>query len=186
MREAQLWWFLPVGYLFTVAIETPFLIFGLSARHPLRRKFFSGLWLTACTYPIVVLVLPLVFGNSSRFAYLVTVAIETPVLLLCLSTRHSTRRRFLSGLWLTACTYPIVVLVLPLLFGNSSRFAYLATAETFAPAAECALFWITFGKRDERGRASMWRDFAAITAANLASFALGELLNLYDWFGVIG
>jgi len=131
MRADQLWWFLPVGYLFTVAIETPFLIYGLSARHPLRRKFFSGLWLTACTYPIVVL-------------------------------------------------------VLPLLFGNSSRFAYLATAETFAPLAECALFRLTFGAGDERGRAAVWRDFAAITAANLASFALGELLNLYDWFGVIG
>ena len=130
MRAVQLWWFLPVGYLFTVAIETPFLIFGLSVRHPSRRKFFSGLWLTACTYPIVVL-------------------------------------------------------VLPLLFGNSSRFAYLLTAETFAPVAECALFWMAFGERDEFGRASMWRDFAAITVANLASFALGELLNLYDWFGVL-
>ena len=131
MRAAQLWWFLPFGYLFTVAVETPVLLYGLSARHP-------------------------------------------------------TRRRLLSGLWLTACTYPIVVLVLPLVFGNSSRFAYLVTAETFAPVAECALFWTAFGARDELGRASMWRDFAAITAANLLSFALGELLNLYDWFGVIG
>ena len=108
------------------------------------------------------------------------------MLLYFLSARHPTRRRLLSGLWLTACTYPIVVLVLPLLFGNSSRFAYLVTAETFAPVAECALFWTAFGERHELGRASMWRDFAAITAANLLSFALGELLNLYDWFGVIG
>ena len=131
MRAAQLWWFLPIGYLFTVAVETPVLLCGLSARHPARRRFLSGLWLTACTYPVVVLVLPLVFGNSSRFAYLVT-------------------------------------------------------AETFAPVAECALFWTAFGEREELGRASMWRDFAAITAANLLSFALGELLNLYDWFGVIG
>lgn len=131
MRAAELWWFLPFGYLFTVAIEMPVLLYGLSARHP-------------------------------------------------------TRRRLLSGLWLTACTYPVVVLVLPLVFGNSSRFAYLVTAETFAPVAECALFWTAFGERDEPGRASVWRDFAAITAANLLSFALGELLNLYDWFGVIG
>ena len=130
-RAVQLWWFLPVGYLFTVAVETPFLIFGLSARHSARRKFFSGLWLTACTYPVVVLVLPLLFGSSSRFAYLVT-------------------------------------------------------AETFAPVAECALFWMAFGEARELGRASVWRDFSAITAANLASFALGELLNLYSWFGVIG
>jgi len=120
------------------------------------------------------------------FGYLLTVAIETPVLFLSLSARHPTRRRLLSGLWLTACTYPVVVLVLPLVFGNSSRFAYLVTAETFAPLAECALFRAAFGERDEPGRAFVWRDFAAITAANLLSFALGELLNLYDWFGVIG
>jgi hypothetical protein len=131
MRAAQLWWFLPIGYLFTVAVETPVLFLSLSPRHPARRRLLSGLWLTACTYPVVVLVLPLVFGNSSRFAYLVT-------------------------------------------------------AETFAPLAEGALFWAAFGERDELGRASMWRDFAAITAANLLSFALGELMNLYDWFGVIG
>lgn len=129
-RAVQLWWFLPVGYLLTVAVETPVLLLGLSARHPAPRKF-------------------------------------------------------LSGLWLTACTYPVVVLVLPLLFQSSSRFAYLVMAETFAPVAECALFWAAFGERDELGRASMWRDFAAITAANLASFALGELLNVYGWFGVV-
>jgi DMSO reductase anchor subunit len=131
MHAAQLWWFLPLGYLVTVAIETPVLLYALSARHPARRRLLSGLWLTACTYPIVVLVLPLVFGNSSRLAY-------------------------------------------------------LATAETFAPLAECALFRAAFGAGDEPGRAPLWRDFAAITAANLLSFALGELLNLYGWFGVIG
>ncbi|HEX8421789.1 MAG TPA: hypothetical protein VF634_00160 [Pyrinomonadaceae bacterium] len=119
------------------------------------------------------------------FGYLLTVAVETPVLLSALSARHPARRRLLSGLWLTACTYPIVVLVLPLAFGNSSRFAYLVTAETFAPVAECALFWAAFGKRDEYGRASIRRDFAAITVANLLSFALGELLNLYEWFGLL-
>lgn len=129
-RALQLWWFLPVGYLFTVALETPVLLLGLSPRHSLRRKL-------------------------------------------------------LSGLWLTACTYPVVVLVLPLLFDSSTRFAYLVTAETFAPVAECALFWTAFGERDETGRPSMWRDFAAITAANLVSFALGELLNVYGWFGVL-
>jgi hypothetical protein len=120
------------------------------------------------------------------FGYLVTVAVETPVLLYALSARHPARRRLLSGLWLTACTYPVVVLVLPLVFGNSSRLAYLVAAETFAPVAECALFRAAFGARDELGRVSVWRDFAAITAANLLSFALGELLNLYEWFGVIG
>ena len=130
-RAVQLWWFLPVGYLLTVAVETPILLLGLSA------------------------------------------------------ARHTVRRKFLAGLWLTACTYPVVVLVLPLLFQSSTRLAYLVTAETFAPVAECALFWAAFGDGRELGRASMWRDFAAITAANLASFALGEVLNAYGWFGVV-
>jgi hypothetical protein len=39
---------------------------------------------------------------------------------------------------------------------------------------------------DGRRRASTRRDFAAITAANLVSFAPGELLNLYASLGVLG
>jgi hypothetical protein len=53
------------------------------------------------------------------------------------------------------------------------RGAYLAVAETFAPVAECLLFWLAFGRRQELFRPSMYRDFAAIVAANLASFLLG-------------
>jgi hypothetical protein len=131
MRAEDLWLFLPFGYLFSVAIETPVLVFGLSPRHTLRRRLFAGLWLTACTYPIVALVLPALFEGTSRAAYLVV-------------------------------------------------------AETFAPAAECALFWLAFGERSELGRRSMWRDFAAIVAANLASFAAGEVLGAFGWFGLFG
>lgn len=115
----EAWQFLWVGYLFTVAIETPVLLIGLSARHPVRNRLFAGLWLTACTYPVVVLVLPYV-------------------------------------IWAP--------------FG---RGMYLAVSETFAPIAECLLFWLAFGSRQERFRASMYRDFAAIVVANLASFLLG-------------
>ena len=32
----------------------------------------------------------------------------------------------------------------------------------------------------------MWRDFAAIVVANLASFGGGEVLNSYHWFGLLG
>jgi hypothetical protein len=56
---------------------------------------------------------------------------------------------------------------------------YLTVAETFAPAAECLLFWIAFGTRQEFGRRSMWRDFGAITLANLASFGAGELISFW-------
>ncbi len=118
--------------------------------------------------------------------YLLTVAVETPVLVLLLSPRHATRRRLFAGLWLTACTYPVVVLVLPVLFASASRAAYLAAAETFAPAAECALFWLAFGEKGSLGRRETWRDFGAITLANLLSFLAGEVVNAYDWFGPFG
>jgi hypothetical protein len=131
MTSSQLWWFLPFGYLLTILIETPILVIGLSARHPIKRRILAGIWLTACTYPVVVLILPLVFINSSRFTYLLI-------------------------------------------------------AETFAPVAECALFWLAFGNPTELGKLSMWRDFAAIVVANLASFSAGEVLNNYGWFGLMG
>ena len=89
--DAQhLWSFLPWGYALTVALELPVLLVGLSPRHPLPRRIFAGFWLTACTYPIVVLVLP------------------------------------------------------PLVWARWGETTYLIVAETFAPAAECLLFWWLF------------------------------------------
>ena len=102
--------------------------------------------------------------------YLFTIAIEAPILLLGLSRHHSIKRRLLAGVWLTACTYPIVVLVMPLLLMSYSRTLYIVIAETFAPVAECLLFWLAFGKE------TRWRDFAVIVVANLASFLLGTLI----------
>jgi hypothetical protein len=114
--------------------------------------------------------------------YLLTVAVETPVLVLFLSKRHALKRRLFAGLWLTACTYPVVVLVLPPLFADSSRALYLAVAETFAPAAECLLFYLAFGGKG--GGGVTWRDMAAVVAANLLSFLAGEVLTAYGWFGL--
>ena len=116
--------------------------------------------------------------------YLFTVAIETPVLIFGLSKKFSFKERFLAGLWLTACTYPVVVLVLPVLFAESSRTLYLLVAETFAPVAECALFWLVFQDRLGSGVRVKLRSFAVITLANLLSFAFGELLNYTRWFGL--
>jgi hypothetical protein len=127
MSPEQLWAFFPLGYAFSVLLETPVLLVGLSARHPIRHRLFAGVWLTACTYPIVVLVLPWFFD---------------PV---------------------------------------ESRAAYLWVAETFAPAAECLLFWAAFGKRELLGTASMWCDFGAITLANVFSFLAGEWMNTAGW-----
>ena len=114
--------------------------------------------------------------------YLLSVAVETPVLLVGLSRRLSFRQRLFAGLWLTACTYPIVVLVLPDLFSSQPRFLYLLVAETFAPVAECLLFWLAF--RGRVGAGEWARDFAVIVLANLLSFGAGEVLNATRWFGL--
>lgn len=118
---------------------------------------------------------PLELWRWLPLGYLFTIAIETPILLIGLSPRHSTLRRLLAAIWLTACTYPIVTLVLPLLMQSYPRTTYLLVAEIFAPAAECALFWLAFGSATEVGKRSMWRDFATIVIANLASFIAGEI-----------
>lgn len=117
------------------------------------------------------------------FGYLVTILIETPVLLVGLTRKLSLRRRLLCGVWLTACTYPIVVLVLPALFYGQSRALYLIVAETFAPAVECVLFWLAFRGLEFTG--GDWaRSMIAIVIANLASFGLGEVLHAYGWFSL--
>ncbi len=117
---------------------------------------------------------PLELWRFLPVGYLITIAIEIPILLLGLSRHHPKTRRVVSGIWLTACTYPIVVLVLPLLMVNQSRAFFLLVAEVFAPVAECLLFWLAFGKE------SRWRDFAVIVIANLASFLAGEILNAWN------
>lgn len=110
--------------------------------------------------------------------YLFGVLIETPVLFVGLSKRHSVGERIFAGFWLTACTYPIVILVIPYwLNPQTNTLLYILVAETFAPLAECALFWMLFGKRDLLGRPPMWRDFGVITLANVLSFAAGEALR---------
>lgn len=113
------------------------------------------------------------------WGYLLTVLIETPVLLVGLSPRFTLRDRFIAGLWLTACTYPIVVLVLPpLVWGQFAdadvgRTWYLLVAETFAPLAECLLLRAAYGRAPDK-RAAL-REYGTVIVANLLSFGLGEL-----------
>jgi hypothetical protein len=117
------------------------------------------------------------------FGYLFTIAIETPILLIGLSPRHPMRHRIFAGFWLTACTYPILVLVLPQFIDlREHRALFLAMGETFVPLAECALFWAAFGKREEWLKKPMWRDLAVVVLANLVSFGLGELVQEQAWY----
>jgi hypothetical protein len=114
--------------------------------------------------------------GSFLLGYILTVVIEAAILVVCLSTRHPLRVRLFAAPWLTGCTYPVVHFILPFVMSFSSRLAFLAVAETFAPVAECILFWLAFGVRTELRRYTMWRDCAAITIANVLSFGAGEIL----------
>jgi hypothetical protein len=107
--------------------------------------------------------------------YLVTVLLELPVLVGFLSRGHPMRRRLGAGVWLTACTYPVVVLVLPILI-PSPRWLYVLVAELLAPGAECALFSSAFHIGRNVSRRDRFRDWAAIIAANLLSFVVGGVL----------
>jgi hypothetical protein len=109
--------------------------------------------------------------------YVISVLIETPVLILGLSARHPLSRRIFCGVWLTACTYPIIAFVFPVLIDPvRNRGVYLLAAESFAPVAECALFWMAFIDRAPPARRSSCRDMTTILCANLASFLIGEAL----------
>ena len=118
--------------------------------------------------------------------YLTTILIETPVLLFGLSPKLSFKQKLLCGFWLTACTYPIVILVLPALLLDHSKTLYITVAEIFAPAAECFFFWLAFRGKDLFAKKDWIRSFAATVVANLLSFGIGEILHLYRWFGLLG
>ncbi|MFO0902455.1 MAG: hypothetical protein U0939_05605 [Pirellulales bacterium] len=108
--------------------------------------------------------------------YVLTVALEAPVLAVGLAKRHGWSVRAIAALWLTACTYPIVVLVLPLTVELWwGRTAYVTIAELFAPLAECLLFWLAFD-RDSPRRDQLY-DALVIIAANLTSFLIGLWLH---------
>jgi hypothetical protein len=117
---------------------------------------------------------------------LTTILIETPILLFGLSPKISLKEKLLCGVWLTACTYPIVVLVLPAAMENFSRFNYLLVAESFAHFGECVIFWLAFRGRTDFQTSDWIRCFIAVFSANLASFGIGEILNYYGWFGLFG
>jgi hypothetical protein len=104
--------------------------------------------------------------------YPITIAIETPILYFGLSSQHPISRRFFAGVWLTACTYPLVVLVAPVFFKN--YWIYLLVAESIAHFGECLLFYLAFAPLKQ-----FWRDMIAVFGANLASFGLG--LIFYWW-----
>jgi hypothetical protein len=85
------WKFLVFGYLATITLETPVLVIGLSRRHGWKTKLFAGAWLTACTYPIVILTLPSLTGEYYTLAAECFAAIAETLLFRWLVARASLR-----------------------------------------------------------------------------------------------
>lgn len=112
------------------------------------------------------------------YGYIATVAIELPILLVGLSKQTSFTDRIKLGFVLTAITYPIVVLVFPvLIWATMGHLAYLLVAETFAPLTEIVCFRMLVKRKLFKG----WdRDAWVILVANLCSFFIGWIF-LGEW-----
>jgi len=108
---------------------------------------------------------PLTNWHFLPLGFALSVLAEAPILCFALHPSHSALTRLFASFWLTAITYPIVVLTLPALIPTH----YTLAAETFAPLAEILAFHALT-------RTWRLRDSAAIALANLASFALGLIL----------
>ena len=106
---------------------------------------------------------------------LLTIAVETPILLLGLSRRHKIPVRLFAGVWLNACSYPIVFIVFPALIHGQPT--CIIISEIFAPLFECLLFWYAIGRHAPPSRAAAVRDYTVIVLANLASFGVGEIMR---------
>jgi hypothetical protein len=174
-------WFAPFFFSLGIVYLHPLVALWFLDRHLVRTR---PQWVRA--YRSFLLVLPMIL------TFMIWRMSQAPPLvddngLFWRITQHSGAELLpavSSHMLVSVHSYPIVVLVVPLLLADYSRATYLLVAETFAPVTECALFWLAFGSRSEV-RSSMWRDFVAIVLANLASFGAGELLNRWEWFGLI-
>jgi len=98
MSATELFWFMAVGYVATVAIEIPILLLGLSKQVRFADRIKLGLILTGFTYPIVVLVLPVLVGASfGHLAYLVVAETFAPLAEIA-GFRILSERKLLAGL----------------------------------------------------------------------------------------
>lgn len=106
--------------------------------------------------------------------YTLGVLVETPVLLLALSPPHSWRRRVFAGLWLTACTYPLLLVVLPVFIDPRTAWrTYILVGEVGVTAIESVLFYLAFNQGAGHPHRWIARDVAAVVLANVASYLAG-------------
>ncbi len=104
--------------------------------------------------------------------------IETPVLFICLGKRYTTKQKLLAGLLLTACSYPFVVFIFPLIWDPYKQFSiYAFVSEAFAPLSECFVFYLLFQRVKQQSQREKVKDYLAVLFANLMSFLSGLILQ---------
>ncbi|WP_291988558.1 hypothetical protein [Luteitalea sp.] len=115
--------------------------------------------------------------------FVLTVALELPVLLVGLSPWGRSRwraapphptvgQRGAAAVWLTAVTYPIVAVALPLVLWPRAPYAiYVGVAEAFAITGECLLYRKVWG-----GTRS---DLVVVAMANVVSATVGMLVTAW-------
>lgn len=115
---------------------------------------------------------------SMARGYAFTITVEALVLLVGLSKPHSYARRVAAGVWLPACLYPFLWLLLPHFIDfTRQRPIFASVGEIFISFAKCGLFYLAFQHGRGLTRREQARDWLAISLANFTSFALGELFS---------
>lgn len=121
---------------------------------------------------------PISWTRIALSGYMLTVLLETPVLYWGLSSRYTANEKLLAGALLTACSYPFVAVVFPLLINPFENYTnYIIVSEVFAPLSECIIFAFLFQRSKKLSRKWQTTDWAVIVLANLVSYLAGELMK---------
>lgn len=121
---------------------------------------------------------PITWTRIALSGYLLTISIETPVLVLLLGKRYSLKEKLFAGVFLTGCSYPFVSVFFPMIWDPYTDYrTYVTVSEIFAPLSECIIFALLFQRRKELSARQRASDLAVVVAANLLSYLAGELMK---------
>lgn len=121
---------------------------------------------------------PLTLTRITVTGYLLTISIETPVLLFGLANRYSIKEKLFAGALLTGFSYPFVAVFFSMIWNPYKDYAtYVTVSEIFAPLSECLLFALLFQTRKKLSARERTIDFAVVVLANLLSYLSGELMK---------
>ncbi|MBX9687307.1 MAG: hypothetical protein K2X27_11435 [Candidatus Obscuribacterales bacterium] len=72
------------GYLLTIVLEAPILVWGLGARYKLKEKILAVPLLTACSYPFVTILFPIIWNPYEIYPCYITISETFAPLFECL------------------------------------------------------------------------------------------------------